>query len=109
MNKKTEIVKDNIDWKAVKQRVAERLAGVLTVAMIGIFSLWYASFAKDVDVKTNSAKVKKIEIEVEDIGASLEITKDEVKDLRNGIKIVLSGMCIMNEKTCKLKEDFDND
>jgi len=84
-----------------KTKLFDRFIGLISAAVVALVSFWFGSFASDNDVMALENKVKMIEEKKAD--------KKEITKIKTGIKLLASGFCIMDKKTCGLKEDIEKE
>lgn len=73
---------------------------LLCAAVVGLGGFWFGSIASDKDLQAVQSKQEAFQHEVKTYYA----TKDEVQKLDAKMNTMLMGMCIIDERTCKLRE-----
>lgn len=89
-----------------KQKVIERLIGLGSTAIVALLTFLIASFASDKDLQAVSIKADQAIEKAEEVEISLGsyARKEEVNQVEKKIDNVLTALCIMETKTCKLKD-----
>lgn len=84
-----------------KNRLVDRFLGLISAAVVALASFWFGSFASDKEVMALENQVKVLEEKKAD--------KKELAKIKTGIKILASGFCIMDKKTCEIKKDIERE
>ena len=84
-----------------KTKLFDRFLGLISAAVVALASFWFGSFASDKEVMALESQVKILEEKKAD--------KKEITKIKTGMKILASGFCIMDKKTCGLKEDIERE
>lgn len=85
----------------MRQRISDRFIGLISAAVVALVSFWFGSFASDKDIQLLRTDLSRVE--------RASAKKEEVTSIKTGIKLLASGLCIIDKKTCGLKRDIEKE
>lgn len=86
-----------------KETLQNRFIGLLSTSIVFLVAFYFGSFATDSQVQALESKIELLKEKKAKKERVVKLEK-EVLSLQNKQDSILTGLCIMDERTCKLKK-----
>ena len=88
----------------ITDTVIQPTVSALIVVIIGVIGFYFSSFAGKADVERNSESITRIGHQLDSVNQKVSGHSKQINNIGSKVDRVLTGLCIINPKTCSLKQ-----